>query len=63
MITMQQIADRLGIQKKELNKILIKKKKFKQTTVSDWWTKGLPAKRQIELVRMFKLDSDLLIKK
>jgi phage terminase Nu1 subunit (DNA packaging protein) len=61
MLTMSKLCKSSKLSKAELNKQLQNMFGITQPSVSEWWRKGIPTSRQIEIVRHFKLDPKILI--
>ena len=62
MLTMSKLCKSSKLSRAELNKQLQKIFGISQPSVSEWWRKGIPASRQIEIVKRFKLDPRILTK-
>ena len=61
MLTMKSLCRATKKQPADLNKELQQMFSITQPSVSEWWKSGIPANRQIEIVKKFKLDPKILI--
>lgn len=62
MLTMKKLCKELKKDKQELNKEICSHFNISQVAVFYWWNTGIPANRQIEIVKHFKLDPKILTK-